>query len=229
MKCATCKATYYCCRDCQVADWKSHKVMCKLATDGGFSSSTHKAVESAVISFAQTNYYAIVDECYKKLQEYNVPMKELVIEIDFCEDAPALRDEFKVGLTSRYLEANRPDEPDWFYKGTNVYKDNVGRWLMGAKDHYGRMTSERLLAFCRYGNGSTGVYRISLMNPETGKELLSDEAVNCIGREDHDGMLAILGQTEMHVYYRKSLLRRMRHMGVSTNGVDSDTDSDNDG
>jgi hypothetical protein len=37
----------------------------------------------------------------------------------------------------------------------------------------------------------TGVYKPSLMNPGTGKELLSDEAVDCIGREDHDGMVAI--------------------------------------
>jgi hypothetical protein len=232
MKCSTCKATYYCGRECQVADWKSHKIMCKLATEGGFSSSTMKAVESAVISFVKKNYYSIVDECYKKTQEYNVLKKELVIEINFYGDAPALRDEFKIGLTSRYLEGSRPDEPDWFYKGTSVYKNNIGRWLVGAKDHYDRMTSDRLLAMCRYGDGSSGIYKLSLMNPETGKELLSDEAVNCIGREDHDAMVAILGQLQTDAYYRESLFRRMRQigqMGVSTSGAGSDTDSEGDG
>jgi hypothetical protein len=230
MKCSTCKATYYCGRECQVADWKSHKIMCKLATEGGFSSSHAKAVESAVMSFVKTNYYSIVDECYKKCKEYNVPKKELVIEINFFGDAPALRDEFKVGLTSRYLEGSRPDEPDWFSKGTSVYKNNIGRWLVGAKDHYDRMTSDRLLAFCVYGDGNSGVYKLSLMNPVTGKELLSDEAVDCIGREDHDGMVAILGQMQTDAYYRESLVRRCRQMqmGFSANsaGLDSDSESD---
>jgi hypothetical protein len=228
MKCSTCKATYYCGRECQVADWKSHKIMCKLATEGGFSSSHAKAVESAVMSFVKMNYYSIVDECYKKCKEYNVPKKELVIEINFFGDAPALRDEFKVGLTSRYLEGSRPDEPDWFSKGTSVYKSNIGRWLVGAKDHYDRMTSDRLLAFCVYGDGNSGVYKLSLMNPGTGKELLSDEAVDCIGREDHDGMVAILGQMQTDVYYRESLLRRVRQMKYSANGADLDSDSESE-
>jgi hypothetical protein len=42
--------------------------MCKMANEGGFSSSDAKAVDSDVPSFVETNYYAIVDECYKKAQ-----------------------------------------------------------------------------------------------------------------------------------------------------------------
>jgi hypothetical protein len=142
------------------------------------------------------------------LQENTIvqcPKKELVIVLNFYEDAPALRDEFKVGLTSRYLKGSRPDEPDCFFKGTSVYEGNVGRWLLGANEHYGRMTSDRLLAFCRYGDGSSGVYKLSLMNPESGKELLSDEAVDCIGREDHEEktttgwMVATVGQRQTDV------------------------------
>jgi hypothetical protein len=123
--------------------------MCKMANEGGLSSSDAKAVEPAVLNFGKTNYYAIVDGCYKKKQEYNVPKKELVIIPNFYAVATALRDEFTVGLTSRFLKGSRPDEPDWFFKGTSVYESNVGRWLMGANEHYGRMTSDRLLAFCR--------------------------------------------------------------------------------
>jgi hypothetical protein len=110
-------------------------------------------------------------------------------------------------LTSRYHKGSRPDEPYWFFKGTSVYENNVDRWLMGANEHYGRMLSDRLLAFCRYGDGSSGVYKLSLMNPESGKELLSNEAVDCIGIEDHDGMVAILGQMQTDEYYKESLLR----------------------
>jgi hypothetical protein len=229
MKCAKCKATYYCSRECQVADWKGHKILCKLATTKGISGSEAKAHESAAVTFVQKNYFAIVEECYKKTQEYNVPKKELVIELSFYKDAPALRDEFKVGLTSRYLEGSRPDEPDWFWKGTDVYEDNIKGWLVGATDVYSRMTSDRLLAFCRFGDGSSGTYRVSLMNTITGKDFLSDEAVDCIGREDDDGMLAILGQRQTDEYYKQSLIRRMRQMAVSMNGGDGDVDTDSDG
>jgi hypothetical protein len=98
---------------------------------------------------------------------------------------------------------------------------------MGANEHYGRMTRDRLLVFCRYGDGSSGVNKSSLMNPESGKELLSDEAVDCIGREDHDGVVEILGQMQTEVYHKESLLRRMRQMAVSVDGAaGSDTDSE---
>jgi hypothetical protein len=90
------------------------------SNEGRLSSSDAEAVESAVPSFVKTNYYAIVDQCYKKTQEYNVdnvPKKEQVIISNVYKDAPVLRDEFKRGLTSRYLKGSRPDEPDWFFKG----------------------------------------------------------------------------------------------------------------
>jgi hypothetical protein len=68
--------------------------------------------------------YSIVDECLRNIKVQC--SQGLVIEINFFWRRTALRDEFKVGLTSRYNEGSRPDEPDWFSKGTSVYSLSVG-------------------------------------------------------------------------------------------------------
>lgn len=33
MKCGACKSVYYCSRDCQIADWKNHKLVCNKDID----------------------------------------------------------------------------------------------------------------------------------------------------------------------------------------------------
>jgi hypothetical protein len=66
--------------------------------------------------------------------------KPLLVGRDTQESS--VPNKFKVGLTSRFFKGSRLDEPDWFFKGTSVYESNVGRWLMGANERYGRMTSD---------------------------------------------------------------------------------------
>jgi hypothetical protein len=97
MKCQRCKVTYYCNRACQVADWKKHKELCnEMGNTNSKSVFTIKTSQATMWVFVESNYFDIVKEVYKKTQEYNVPKKELLVEIDFFRDAPALRNEFKV-------------------------------------------------------------------------------------------------------------------------------------
>lgn len=83
-----------------------------------------------MMSFVKSNYYDIMKELDRITEEEDVEKQELLLEIDFFASEgsdPALRDppEFKVGITKRYLEGDRPDEPDWFYRGTDVYDKNI--------------------------------------------------------------------------------------------------------
>jgi hypothetical protein len=153
MKCQRCKLAYYCNRECQVANWKSHKKMCKAISSNIESRSTAKITDSTINAFLKSNYFDIAKKIYKKTQEYSVPKKELLMEIDFYEDAPALRNQFKIWLTSTFLEGSSvADAPDWF----RIHVDN--KEIKGyVRENYERLTSNDLLIVCRAGNGNVRV------------------------------------------------------------------------
>jgi hypothetical protein len=193
MQCQRCKASYYCKRECQVADWKRHKKMCKAISTNTGSHSTMKIFETTMWAFITSNYFDIAKEVFKKTQEYNVPKKELLVEIDFHGDAPALRNEFKVWLTSGVLEGSSvADAPAWF------------RTQDGLRGEYGRVTSDDLLVVSRAGNGQVNML-VMKSKSKTGWSLLSDETVESIGREDYVGMVAYLGQDTTDKYFREKM------------------------
>jgi hypothetical protein len=198
MKCQRCKVAYYCSKECQVANWKSHKKTCKALSSRIGSRSTAKTTDLTINAFLKSNYFDIVKEVYKKTQEYNVPKKELLLEIDFYEDAPALRNQFKIWLTSGVLEGSSvADAPDWF----RARADNktMKRYV---KEDYERVKSYDLLIVCRAGNGNVSVQNLHFLINER-YQFLSDEAVESIGREDYVRMVACLGQRTTDEYFRE--------------------------
>jgi hypothetical protein len=129
-----------------------------------------------------------------------VPKTDLLLEIDFNGDAPALRNKFKLWLTSGVLEGSSvADAPGWF----RLYSEsqNLERLL---KEGYEKVTSDELLAVFRAGNGIVSVLRLSCPGVETGHQLLSDEAVESIGREDYDRMVACLGQQTTDEHFQEN-------------------------
>jgi hypothetical protein len=200
MKCQRCKVAYYCNRECQVADWKGHKKMCKEIGSNTVSRSAHKTSISTVRAFVLSNYVDIAKEVYKKTQEYNVPKKELLLEINFYGDAPALRNKFKVWLMAGVLEGSSvADAPDWFRAGAD--KKALPSLL---REGYDRVTSDHLLAVCLSSNGMAGVQILEVANAG-GYHLLSDEAVDSIGKEDYARMVACLGQHATDEYFEKGM------------------------
>jgi hypothetical protein len=193
MQCQRCKTSYYCNRECQVADWKRHKKMCNAISSSTVSNSTRKIFQTTIWAFVDSNYFDIATEVFKKTQEYNVPKKELLVEIDFHGDAPALQNEFKVWLTSEVLEGSSvADAPAWI------------RTQDGLRREYGRVTSDDLLVVCRAGNGQVNIPILNCKS-KTGCALLSDETMESIGREDYVGMVAYLGQDTTDKYFREKM------------------------
>jgi hypothetical protein len=188
MKCQRCKVTYYCSKACQTADWKSHKKMCKQMANE--SPSAMKVANTAMWTFIESNYFDIVKEIYKKTQQYNVSKTDLFVEIDFCKDAPALRNEFKVWLVSDFFEESSApvDALNWYR--AHADKKTLARSL---RREYERLTSESFLAVCITSTGRVVIETLHFMMEEASYPLLSDEAVECIGREDYVRMKAHLG------------------------------------
>ena len=133
-------------------------------------------------------------------QLYNVPKRELVLELDFLTDkqgiAPALCTPspiFHIRLTKEYLEGDRPVEPDWFFKGTDGYQNNINAFLIALRDQYQRMTSNHLLAVLRYPSSNSMVHRVQLDSGDAShKSMLSDAALEAFSRvmrshDDDDG------------------------------------------
>jgi hypothetical protein len=195
MKCQRCKAVYYCSKECQIADWKYHKKTCKVISSGNASRSSIKTAHNTASAFIPSNYFDIAKEVYRKTQECNVPKTELLVEIDFYGDAPALRNEFKVWLTSDYSVA-----PDWFGIGTCTEKKTLERFL---REGYETLTSDDLLVVCRAGNCMVSITRMFLPGAKTGCQLLSDEAVKAVGTENYDWMVVNLGQDTTDEYFKE--------------------------
>jgi hypothetical protein len=198
MKCQRCKRAHYCNRECQVAHWKSHKKMCKKVGNANISQSLYKTSETTMWAFIESNYFDIVKEVYNKTQEYGVPKKELLLEINFGGDAPALRNEFKVWLASGFLEGSSvADPPDWYR--TVADRKKMARFLRGKHE---RVSSDHLFSVCRASNdGVVVVQPLQLLVKSY--QYLSDESVEAIGREDYVRMVACLGQYTADEFFRE--------------------------
>jgi hypothetical protein len=180
--------TYDCSEECQVTDWRSHKKWCTELLGVNGSRSAFNTSRSTLYAFINSNYFDIAKEVYRKTQECNIPKKYLLVEIDFYGDAPALRNEFKVWLASGFLEGSSgADAPGWFVR---MYVDK-------RRVQFEPVTSDQLRVVCRAGNGMVSVRLVGVPVADAdgaSYQLLSDEAVESIGREDYDRMVACLGK-----------------------------------
>jgi hypothetical protein len=159
-------------------------------------------------------------------REKKIDKRELVLELNLYVDeqgsAPAFRTPhaFKVGIMRRYLEGTRPEEPDWFSKGTSVYEMNIDNFLANAQDQFQRMTSEHLLVLARYPSGSSGIYRLRVVSETTGVGLWSDEAMDAFSRalRDDDSRLGrVFGERQLaEIKARRDLetMNRLRDLSV---------------
>jgi hypothetical protein len=147
------------------------------------------------MSFRQEFLFPILDELYRTTKRLGVEKSELVMELDFFEDAPALRGAFKIGLKRNYVEGNRPDEPNWLRKGEDEeYDYNVQAWIRGLQDHFDRgVTKDDLIITCRNADGSHGSHRVQMLNARTYEPLFSEEAMNAVGSRDIDRAYSIFG------------------------------------
>jgi hypothetical protein len=170
-----------------------------------FSDNDQAVRQNIGAEFLRKSYFEVMEKIYEVCQSNGVTKTEVLCELDFYGDAPALKDQFKVGLVKRYLEGSRPDEPDWFHKGASVYRRNIKNFNMGLEDHYNRMTPNHILAIIRYSDGSFSVYRFQMTNQSTGHQIFGEEAMNAVGSGNEVAIERILGQMGRDYLYREAL------------------------
>ena len=182
-------------QECQRADWKAHKTACQPYAVRPTLPST-RGLQNMVMNWVQRNYFLVMQELDRVTHLYSVPKRELVLVLDFYAKhgiAPALRTPnpiFEVGVTKDYLGDDRTKEPDWFFKGTDVYLIKVERYLTGMREEYELMTSKHVLTMLRYPTGASGVCSVHFDCAQgVDKPMFSDaalEAFSQIMRYDND-------------------------------------------
>jgi chemotaxis signal transduction protein len=181
-----------------------------------------EVVENVIILFCVNNYYEIMLEVDRVTTVTNVDKKDLLLEMDLYADpqkgsAPALREppEFKIAPARGYLDGTRPDEPDWFDKGSTVYEENIRRMLACIRDRHERMTSNDILVLARYPDRNKGVVRIGLLIPNvTDVHLFSNESLAASSRamkHDDSRLGAVFGRDKGNVIaVRRDFEKRQR-------------------
>jgi hypothetical protein len=101
-------------------------------------------------------------------------------------------------LTSDFLKGSSvTDAPEWLRRDAD--KKTCARYLRETDE---RVSSNVLLAVYRSGNGIVSIQLLGFpLRDKSGYKLLSDEAVESIGREDYVRMVACLGQPVTDHYF----------------------------
>ena len=152
-------------------------------------------MQNIVFNWVELHYFLIMHELDRLTHLYGVPKRELVLELDFYAKhgtVPALCTPdpfFKVGVSKDYFEGDRPEEPDWFFKGTSEYQSHIRIFVTGMLDQYERTTPNQILVILRDPMGNAGIYRVQDGVHGTNTSLFSDaalEAFSQLMRHDND-------------------------------------------
>jgi len=188
------KHTKSCCKECQTADWKSHKNVCRLVTKAEKANCDGNG--QTLTNFSESNYFAIMKRYIEVCDDKKVDKSELLLEVDFIPNAdyngmaPALSTppHFTVAKSRDYFEGSRPNQPNWWGKKTytddqiiqyRYDEENMHHVMHHVKDQYDRMTSNHILCLCRFPSNIFSA-RLQIANPTTLKEIFSDDAMAAV-------------------------------------------------
>ena len=172
--CAGCHTAFYCSPDCQRADWKTHKKICRQAQaaeqDSGVDMQTVKSLAYQVF---QDNLFD-VRRAIGRLLATDVSLHlsdvAIVMEVGTSRGSSSQqRQPFELYLVSEW-EARHNIPPEWFYPGTEVYESNLTNFLMALQNLRATMTENMFLVIAMH-NDSPTMLRLSMSHPTADLEL----------------------------------------------------------
>ncbi len=186
MACSRCKSAHYCSKECQKADWKTHKQICitsAAATHDSASSkrtppTDTKSSTNVVMNFVHLNILPIrarLRESARAARQNNpsVKLRDFVLVVDFEGNADP--SDFVIGFSSELLARKPPFDivSSWAFPGTEVFDGNIAavtRQIAAVRD---TLLEDMLLVVSRAPDGGMGVHRCKLRTAD-GTPLLSD-------------------------------------------------------
>ncbi len=180
MQCSRCKTALYCSKECQRADYKNHKDICKgVAKVTSFDKSQTREFEF----FFSIHYLRIMNAIHRVTQEYSISMKDIVVEVDFLKkgnkfQSPADQGEFSVYPVKQVIEQQPPREPSWLRhaRGTKEHKSCTATHVAVLRDAHRRITSNVMILSVIRTKGASSAGRFALSS-NAGFVMTSEEAL----------------------------------------------------
>lgn len=82
--CGQCRTARYCCKDCQKADWKNHKAVCKPLSE--LVSKDSKKTGPEFMAWVKSNRNALIDMAYALIGIDPAAYSEKLVEVFVCKN-----------------------------------------------------------------------------------------------------------------------------------------------
>jgi len=177
--CSRCKISYYCSKDCQVADWALHKTQCSsqqeiLLQDGG--KRAFKNLSDSAFSFVQNRYNDIAREMRKIKNLEGTNVQDMIVFLEHSADSIPIYNRFLIiTMANMRLGSNLPSLLQSMFDCSDA--NRIGA-LRALEERRASMTHGMILAWTMSSvTMSSNIFRIELRAPDFTTYLYTDEII----------------------------------------------------
>mmetsp|Transcript_32109 Transcript_32109/g.78018 ORF Transcript_32109/g.78018 Transcript_32109/m.78018 type:complete len:759 (-) Transcript_32109:2558-4834(-) len=162
MRCTRCKSIHYCSKECQRADWKQHKKVCKPIPKA--TKIRKSAINTDLHVFCNRHYNYMMIRMVEACDHHGLKMKDMVVELDYTTNTknviPAIQDPpiFKIVPFRDYGEGS--EESDWLLECKETKPKYYEELIADMKMNCSKPTPNTLMFLVNHMAGSACVGQI---------------------------------------------------------------------